>query len=330
MSVKKFFINVFMLILPLVTFAGNSYKVVSTRNLNVRNAPSIQSVVVGSLAPASVISVIEIKDGWAKIIYNGKECYVSSSYISKVVEEKPDDQEPVVDKVIAVPESETSPESGSHHAEVDNKKIRKKFKKMVATTLFKEPAFQDFLDKEVNAPFKSGNESVESQFNIAISSGMANLAWDQGHSVPTATFGARAEFRHHFSVDKWSDRQLCSNVSVGLQMKGAKALVAPCMVLELQPIGFSFPVSLKDFWRDGKISCLAGVYAQMGLRQICVDGTNYGVNPGFGFCVTSAFELPHWNFSISYERGLNTFIDSSLNLHDYCIMLSVSRTIFSF
>lgn len=331
MNLKKFFVGVILLILPLIAFADNRYKVVSSRNLNVRKAPSTQSAVIGSLAPSTVISVIEIKDGWAKFLFNGKESYVSSTFITKVIEETPVEVEPIVTEAVKAPEPKETPEPVPESGTVDKaKKIRKKYKQKSSSTMFEKPVIKGFLSKEFDIPSMSGKESVESQFKVVVNGGMANLVWDLGDSEPIATFGARAEFSHHFSVGKGHASQLCSNLSLGFQMKGAAALAAPCMVLELQPIGFSFPVAMKDSRCNGKFSGLAGVFGQMGLGQISADETKFNIKPGFGFCVTGAFELPHWDFSISYERGLSRFVDSSLNLYDYCIMFSVSRTILSF
>ncbi|MBB2182239.1 SH3 domain-containing protein [Lachnospiraceae bacterium MD1] len=55
--------------------------------LNVRSAPSTKSEAVGFLVHTEKIRVIEIKDGWASFVMDGKIRYVKASYL---VEERPD------------------------------------------------------------------------------------------------------------------------------------------------------------------------------------------------------------------------------------------------
>lgn len=54
--------------------------------LNIRDKPSTESEVVGSLVHTEKINVIEIKDGWASFLYHDNICYVSEDYL---VDKKP-------------------------------------------------------------------------------------------------------------------------------------------------------------------------------------------------------------------------------------------------
>lgn len=54
--------------------------------LNVRKEPNTNCAVLGTLANGTKVELVEELDGWYKIIYEGKEGYISSKY-SKVVEE---------------------------------------------------------------------------------------------------------------------------------------------------------------------------------------------------------------------------------------------------
>ena len=56
-------------------------KVVVATSLNVRSGPSTSNSVVGSLKQNEVVEVISESNGWSKIKYNGKEAYVSSTYL---------------------------------------------------------------------------------------------------------------------------------------------------------------------------------------------------------------------------------------------------------
>jgi len=59
--------------------------------LNVRPTPSTDGSPVGFLVHAEAVEVIEIKDGWASIVYKGDVCYVNASYL---VEKQPAYLEP--------------------------------------------------------------------------------------------------------------------------------------------------------------------------------------------------------------------------------------------
>lgn len=64
--------------------ATTTYQVVNVNNaLNVRVSPSAQSQAIGQLPKDATMEVIEIKDGFAKIKYNGGEGYVNAAYIKK-------------------------------------------------------------------------------------------------------------------------------------------------------------------------------------------------------------------------------------------------------
>ena len=69
--------------------AINATYYVTTDELNVRSAPSSDSEVVGSLYKGEAVTVIGAvtKDGadtgWYQIQYNGKDSYVSSSFLSQ-------------------------------------------------------------------------------------------------------------------------------------------------------------------------------------------------------------------------------------------------------
>ncbi len=54
--------------------------------LNVRATPSTDGEIVGFLVHTEKVEVIEIKDGWASFVMNGKICFVSADFL---VEERP-------------------------------------------------------------------------------------------------------------------------------------------------------------------------------------------------------------------------------------------------
>uniref|UniRef100_UPI0022E8E715 N-acetylglucosaminidase n=1 Tax=Paraclostridium sordellii TaxID=1505 RepID=UPI0022E8E715 len=57
-------------------------KVVTATSLNVRSGPSTGHGIIGSLKNNEKVEVISESNGWSKIKYNGKEGYVSSTYLT--------------------------------------------------------------------------------------------------------------------------------------------------------------------------------------------------------------------------------------------------------
>ncbi|GAA0707330.1 hypothetical protein GCM10008904_16460 [Paraclostridium ghonii] len=78
-------------------FSKNTNKIMYVANeetVNVRSGPSINFQKVGELKKGQEIEVIQMLDnGWAKIVFNGKEAYISGSYLSNT---KPDDNKETV------------------------------------------------------------------------------------------------------------------------------------------------------------------------------------------------------------------------------------------
>ena len=63
------------------SYTNTTTKTVNTNSLNVRSGPSTSNSVVGKLSKGTKVSVISENNGWSKILYNNKECYVSSRYL---------------------------------------------------------------------------------------------------------------------------------------------------------------------------------------------------------------------------------------------------------
>lgn len=66
--------------------SGDAYQVTPAIGLNVRSGPGTSYSRVGGLTCGTKVTVYEIKNGWAKIKHNGKDAYISASYIKKTDE----------------------------------------------------------------------------------------------------------------------------------------------------------------------------------------------------------------------------------------------------
>ena len=59
-------------------------KVSGESRLNFRSGPSIKYSIIGKLKRGTIVTVIEIKNNWAKVIYNGQIGYVYTKYIRRI------------------------------------------------------------------------------------------------------------------------------------------------------------------------------------------------------------------------------------------------------
>ena len=90
-------------------------KVVAATSLNVRSGPSTGHGIIGSLKNNEKVEVISESNGWSKIKYNGKEGYVSSTYLKDVNEggtSKPDEKPNVGTKIKVVVATSLNVRSG--------------------------------------------------------------------------------------------------------------------------------------------------------------------------------------------------------------------------
>ncbi|WP_055332362.1 SH3 domain-containing protein [Paraclostridium sordellii] len=94
---------------------GTKIKVVSATSLNVRSGPSTSHGIIGSLKNNEKVEVISESNGWSKIKYNGKEGYVSSTYLKDSNEggtSKPDEKPNVGTKIKVVSATSLNVRSG--------------------------------------------------------------------------------------------------------------------------------------------------------------------------------------------------------------------------
>ena len=57
--------------------------VVTATSLNVRKGPGGEHEIIGSLYNGDVVEVLEMADGWCRILYEGQEAYVSADYVAQ-------------------------------------------------------------------------------------------------------------------------------------------------------------------------------------------------------------------------------------------------------
>lgn len=65
-------------------YAENNYRVISQSSLNVRKSTSTMSDIIGTFQSGQEIEVKSVKNGWAKVNFNGKTGYVLVEYIQPI------------------------------------------------------------------------------------------------------------------------------------------------------------------------------------------------------------------------------------------------------
>lgn len=80
---KSLLLIFFSFFLFLEAYADN-YCVTASTGLNVRASSNKNGEVLGKLSKNDIINVTSIENGWAKIKYNGRDGYVSTSYLKAV------------------------------------------------------------------------------------------------------------------------------------------------------------------------------------------------------------------------------------------------------
>lgn len=63
---------------------ADNYCVTASTGLNVRASSNKNGELLGKLSKNDIINVTSIENGWAKIKYNGRDGYVSTSYLKAV------------------------------------------------------------------------------------------------------------------------------------------------------------------------------------------------------------------------------------------------------
>lgn len=79
---------IFAILVVVTASAADNYEVISSAPLNVREAPSPDADVIGTLDSGETVTVSVVNEGWATITYHGRKAYVMVSYLRKVKKTK--------------------------------------------------------------------------------------------------------------------------------------------------------------------------------------------------------------------------------------------------
>ena len=227
MRFKRLVSTLITVLIVVVAYAENNYKVTSSSRLNVRKSPSTSAAVLGTFESGQQIEVVSISNGWAKVKYNGKTGYVSDKYIAPLP--KPEKAEKV-------------------HEEPKEEKV-------IVENDYEEPVtpskkFKDITnlgDYEVETPLVLGSSMPEAMnLYLAVQGGFgwSNFLWSDGSVNGTMAYSGNILAQLYFE-DKVSfiPQNWYSEIALGYNKLGAADFDMNYIHLGLCPFGYRVPLN---------------------------------------------------------------------------------------
>lgn len=198
-------------------FAETNYKVSSSSRLNVRKTPSTSGVVLGTFKSGEEITVLSIKNGWAKVEFGKNIGYVSAKYIQELpqkVEVEPQEIEEVVEV------EEVEPETTEPIYEI----VSQTWSSSIITPVI----FGKCMPSNMNLYFAG-----------QIGLGWSNFLWNDGDVNGTFAFSVDVLAQLYFE-DKVSfiPKNWNSELSLGYDRKGAADFCMSYIHLGIKPLGY--------------------------------------------------------------------------------------------
>lgn len=274
-----------------VSEKSEPFKVVSESRLNVRNKPSINSLVIGTLQPESLIDVFSKTEYWAKIRYNNNFGYVSARYIEKVE----------VDSVVSIEEQPVEDSINQTPEPVIEEVI-----------VYKSEENTDLLN------------SVGVEFVPNIYCGFSNFS--AKGIVPKGTVGCGADLAFQFIAKEkitFIPKNYFSEISLGYSLRGSAAFPMHYFNMKLLPFGYRY--HLRKLSLFGKLGFYTGyTFSSIETRRYSFDSYL-----DIGLSVSVGTEYRKIGLGLSYERGFTDVCNSSLHLKNSCVFVTLSYRLFS-
>lgn len=264
------------------------YRVVNASHLNVRNQPTTQSTIIGSYKLGDQIEVVGITNNWATVLYNGKQAYVSVSYIEKIETTPPTEIE------------ETTTEEATIEDNVEPTEAEKQPKQRLHATdklsfAFVPSAHIGYVD------FASADTSAKGGFGCGIDCTLEICAKDKIGFIP---------------------RNFYADISVGYALKGSYAIPLHYITLKLRPFGYRYYLPKLDIY--GKL----GIYTGFPLSVVETNENIFRTNVDCGLSMAVGVEFDRIGVGLLYEQGFTNVCRSSVKLKNTCISVNVSYKLF--
>lgn len=247
------------------------YRVVSTSKLNVRQKPSTNAKIVGSLYAGDYVEVDRIENGWACISHKEQRAFISAIYIELdpvedvIVEDHPEDTilEPTQAVIAQIP-------SDTQEITTPNKKI--------------------------------GNLWFVSNLGL----GFSNLASPDAYSYGTFGMAAEVGLRYHWG---FLPQNMFTDITMGFSLLGNESYSFPYLSITLYPFEIAHTIFNKPFFGQVGLSLLLGgddMYIYRGSFQ-----RTYYAQPCVALVLKESIVIErHWNVGLQYIRGLNNVCDN--------------------
>lgn len=278
------------------------YEVASTSRLNVRNRPSTQSQILGSLPPGYIIEAGEETGDWLKFSYNGTEAYVSLKFLRHeeiveqiIVESVQDEPESVVEEPVLVEENVEI--EASKNLEIKLPDFMK------ATCLIEKPCLlSDKFDL-----FMAGR----------VGFGLSSYTWTEGdvNGKMGLSLGAVAQMY-------WKEnRTYYMEASVGYAVRGAAKLPMHYLSIGVAPFGYYYD------YNDFRLVGSGGLYFGIPLSALeYVDLSKLDIGVSLG----AAVEYNLLSFGLEFDHGFVNISTTDVKLYNWSLMAKITCKIISF
>lgn len=297
----KFFALFALLLLQSSLYGQNFYEVISTSKLNIRNAPSATSLVVGTLNPGDEIFVFNTKGEWAVFNYKNKLAYVFMKYLKeceKIQEETFETYSPAnfeQEVVSAIPQKDTVV-------------VLEERENVIEALPQNHKRIWDF--------HLTGNIEGGGYTNFACDDVSPEYGWGYGANV-----AIQLESKGKSSI---LSQGMFFEFSLGYAKKGSGAFPLSYAVSRLYPVGYKLELS----------SCIlygkAGAYIGYCFSEIDTQYDSFDCELDWGLSAGIGVEYEQFALGVNYEYGFPEVCSSHLSLYNRNIFLSFSYRFLSF
>ena len=266
-------------------FAETNYIVSSASRLNVRKAPSTSAAVLGTFKSGEEITVLSIKNGWAKVEYGKTVGYVSAKYIQELprkTQEEPQEIEEVVEVEEVVPE--------------ENKPTYEIVSQTWTASIRTPVTFGKCMPSDMNLYFAG-----------QVGLGWSNFLWGDGSVNGVFSFSIEVMAQLYFE-DKVSfiPKNWNSELSLGYDRKGAADFAMNYIHLGIKPFGYKMTFGPVD------VIANAGVNLAFPLNDLETSSNSWSSD--FQCGVIGGVRVERRNFAIGCNVEYDfTEVSSSCN-----------------
>lgn len=294
MKANKLFLF-FLLFFHIALRGQETYKV-TAYTLNIRNKPTIDSNILGTLNKDYTIDVISIINNWAMFIYRTDTAYVSCKYIEKC--------NIITDTISA------NNISNTNFYNIKLKLSEWHLDKEYYTT----NSYKVFKIWRLNLNIIPSISFGYSNFNLKNISAKAILGFAADIGVQFKLCDIIKSIPQNYNIES----------SLGYALKGSRSTSLHYLIFKLSPVGYKHKIS------EYSISCFLGNY--WGLTPSNVRTNKYSFKTKMDYGIYWKIGVNHekinrLNFNILGEHGLTQVCNSNLKLKNISVYINIAYII---